>query len=170
MQAWLDLYEATFDTAWIDRALALQATMDELFWDGARGGYFNSAAGATDVVVRLKEDYDGAEPAATSTAALNLFRMAALTGDSALREKGRRAIAAFRGRWEEAPQALPQLLCSFESALEAPRHVVLTGLPGSPAFEALVSVLRSRLGPRRALVALDAPGARGWFSSRSPWS
>ncbi len=167
--AWLDLYEATYDVAWIDRALSLQAAMDERFWDPEKGGYFNSAAGAPDVVVRLKEDYDGAEPAATSAAAMNLFRLASLTGDDALREKGRRSIIAFRGRWEEAPQALPQLLCAFETALEAPRHAVLTGAPGSPAFEALAGVLRSRLGPRRTLIALDAPGARAWFSARSPW-
>jgi uncharacterized protein YyaL (SSP411 family) len=100
---------------------------------------------------------------------LNLFRLASLTGDGALRERGRRAIAAFRGRWEEAPQALPQLLCAFESALEAPRHVVLTGAPGSPAFEALAAVLQAKLGPRRTVIALDAPGAREWFSRTSPW-
>ncbi|HEY5227762.1 MAG TPA: thioredoxin domain-containing protein, partial [Opitutaceae bacterium] len=72
IQAWLDLYEATFDSDWVWKAEKLQQAMDGLFWDDARGGYFNSAAGAEDVVVRLKEDYDGAEPAATSTAAMNL--------------------------------------------------------------------------------------------------
>jgi hypothetical protein len=170
VQAWLDLYEATFDKGWLERAEELQRAMDLQFWDPARGGYFNSAAGAADVVVRLKEDYDGAEPAASSTAAMNLFRLSSLTGDEGLRERGRRAIAAFRGRWEEAPHAMPQLLCAFESALEPPRHVVITGDPGSPEFAALVSVVHERLGPRRALVALDAPGgARAWFSARSPW-
>ena len=169
VQAWLDLYGATFDTRWLGRAEGLQEVMDSLFWDPAKGGYFNSAAGAADVVVRLKEDYDGAEPAATSVAALNLFRLSSFTGDDLLRERGRRAIAAFRGRWEEAPHALPQLLCAFESALEPPRHVVLTGDPRSGEFAELAAVVRGRLGPRRTLIALDAPGARAWFSARSPW-
>jgi uncharacterized protein YyaL (SSP411 family) len=169
VQAWLDLYEATFDVGWIVRAEKLQQALDALFWDPARGGYFNSAAGAADVVVRLKEDYDGAEPAATSTAASNLFRLSSLTSGDALRDQGRRAIAAFRGRWEEAPHAMPQLLCAFESALEPPRHIIVTGSPGTPEFSALAAVVRERLGPRRTLVALDAPGARAWFSARSPW-
>jgi uncharacterized protein YyaL (SSP411 family) len=170
VQAWLDLYEATFDKAWVERAEMLQQVLDALFWDAAKGGYFNSAAGAADVVVRLKEDYDGAEPAATSTAALNLFRLSALTSNEALREQGRRAIAAFRGRWEEAPQAMPQLLCAFEPALEAPRHVVVTGDAASPEFAALASVVHERLGPRRALIALDgSTGSRKWFGSRAPW-
>jgi uncharacterized protein len=170
VQAWLDLYEATFDTAWIERAERLQRVMDEQFWDSEGGGYFNSAAGAADVVVRLKEDYDGAEPAATSTAAMNLFRLSSLTGDEAHMQRGRRAIAAFRNRWESAPHAMPQLLCAFESALEAPRHVVITGRPGSPEFAALAAVVHERLGPRRTLVALDGiAGARAWFAARSPW-
>jgi uncharacterized protein len=169
VQAWLDLYEATFDPAWLDRALALQEVLDAQFWDPARGGYFNSAAGAEDVVVRLKEDYDGAEPAATSTAAMNLFRLASLASSDPMREKGRRAIAAFRGRWEEAPQAMPQLLCAFELALEPPRHVVVTGSPESAAFGSLAAAVRATLGPRRTLIALDAPGARDWFSARAPW-
>jgi len=170
VQAWLDLYEATFDEAWIGLAEDLQRVLDSLFWDAAKGGYFNSAAGAADVLVRLKEDYDGAEPAATSTAAMNLFRLASLTGSEAMREQGRRAIAAFRGRWEEAPHAMPQLLCAFESALEPPRHVVLAGRPGTPEFSALVAVAHEVLGPRRTLIALDAtPGSRAWFAARSPW-
>jgi uncharacterized protein YyaL (SSP411 family) len=170
VQAWLDLYEATYDHAWVERAAALQEAMDAQFWDQAKGGYFNSAAGAPDVLVRLKEDYDGAEPAASSTAAMNLFRLSSLTGDEALRERGRRTIASLRGRWEDAPQAMPQLLCAFESALEAPRHVVITGDPQTPEFAALAAVVRGRLGPQRALVALDgSPGSRAWFSARSPW-
>jgi uncharacterized protein len=169
IQAWLDLYEATFDKGWIERAEGLQRVMDEQFWDRVKGGYFNSTAGAPDVVVRLKEDYDGAEPAASSAAAMNLFRLSSLTGDAALRERGRHAIAAFRGRWEGLPHAMPQLLCAFESALEPPGHVVVTGDPGSPGFAALAAVVRERLGPRRTLIALDAPDARGWFSARLPW-
>jgi uncharacterized protein YyaL (SSP411 family) len=169
VQAWLDLYEATFDIAWISRARELQKAMDAHFWDQQKGGYFNSAAGATDVVVRLKEDYDGAEPAASSTAAMNLFRLSSLDGDEDLRDRGRRTIAAFRGRWEEAPHAMPQLLCAFEHALEPPRHVVVTGNPASPEFAALIAVVHGRLGPRRTLIALDAPGAREAFAARMPW-
>jgi hypothetical protein len=169
VQAWLDLYEATFDCAWIERAEELQQAMDENFWDPEKGGYFNSAAGAADVVVRLKEDYDGAEPAASSTAAMNLFRLSSLGGVDALRDQGRRTIASLRGRWEEAPHAMPQLLCAFEQALEPPRHVVVTGSPASMEFAALAAVVHGRLGPRRTLIALDAPGARDWFARRMPW-
>jgi len=170
VQAWLDLYDATLDPAWIERAERLQAAMDARFWDEAQGGYFNSAAGAADVLVRLKEDYDGAEPAASSLAALNLFRLASLTGEDGYRERGRRTLAAFRHRWEEVPQAMPQMLCALEPALDPPRHVVITGAPDAPEFRALAAEVHGRLGPRRTLIGLDAtPGARAFFARRSPW-
>jgi len=165
----LDLYEATFEIRWLAWAEELQKTMDARFWDSERGGYFNSPVGAADIVVRLKEDYDGAEPAASSVAALNLLRLSGLLGDDALRERGRRVVAAFRGVWERTPHAMPEMLCALEPALEPPRHLVLTGDPATADFAALRAVLHERLGPRRAVVALDAPGARAWFSARAPW-
>jgi uncharacterized protein YyaL (SSP411 family) len=84
VQAWLDLYEATFDAeVACPRGEVCSGRWTSSSGTPQKGGYFNSAAGAADVVVRLKEDYDGAEPAATSAAAMNLFRLSALTGDEA---------------------------------------------------------------------------------------
>ncbi len=89
-QGLLDLYEAGFEERWLAWARRLQRTMDEKFWDEAKGGYFNSQAGDAAIVLRLKEDYDGAEPAASSVAAMNLLRFAAMLGESgkAYRERG----------------------------------------------------------------------------------
>ena len=93
---------------------------------------------------------------------MNLFRLSSLVGDDALRERGRRTIAVRARALGETPHAMPQLLCAFESALEPPRHVVLTGDPASPAFAALATVAQERLGPRRTLIALDGgPGRPG---------
>lgn len=40
--------------------------------------YFQTSGADPSVLLRLKEDYDGAEPAASSVAAINLMRLAAL--------------------------------------------------------------------------------------------
>ncbi|PAW61267.1 MAG: thioredoxin domain-containing protein [Opitutia bacterium Tous-C1TDCM] len=172
IQGLLDLYEAGFEIRWLQWAVRLQATMDAVFWDAARGGYFNSAAEAADIVLRLKEDYDGAEPAPSSVAALNLLRLAAVfEGERAdgYRGRGVRCIEAFRAQWTRAPHAMPQLLCALESALESPRHVVLAGDPAAPDFRALAAVLHERLGPRRALLAADGGAGQRWLAERAPW-
>ena len=192
IQGLLDLYEASFDLHWLQWAEHLQATMDQLFWDGEQGGYFNSAAGDPGIVLRLKEDYDGAEPAPSSIAALNLFRLAALlepapadpTGDPAgtpppgYRQRGLQCLEAFLPQWSGVPQAMPQMLCAVSAALEQPRHVVLAGDPADADFQALSTVLHEQPGPGRSIIALpgtpdDDPATnpeRTWWVARAPWT
>lgn len=61
------------------RELSLQ---DELFLDREGGGYFNTAGEDPSVLLRVKEDHDGAEPSGNSVSAINLARLASLVGGS----------------------------------------------------------------------------------------
>ena len=171
-QGLLDLYGATFDLQWLRWADRLQARMDQLFGDEKDGGFFNSAGGAADIVIRLKEDYDGAEPAPTSVGVMNLMRLDALLGGGTpgpRRQRALRALDAFRPRWAENPQSMPQLLCALEMALDVPRHVVLAGKPGNLDFDALADVVNEKLGPMRAVVAVNGSADQTWLFKQSPW-
>jgi hypothetical protein len=169
IQGLLDLYEASFEVRWLQWARELQAAMDARYWDDARGGYFNSRAEDAAIVLRLKEDYDGAEPAPSSVAAGNLLRLAAIGHDEALRQRGWRTIEAFRAQWSGTPHAMPEMLCAVALALEPPRQVVLVGERGREDFQALAAVLAERLGPRRVLLAVTDETERRWFAAQSPW-
>ena len=81
IQGLLDLYEASFDVSWLQFAIELQETQDRLFLDEERGGYFSSTGQDATILLRMKEDNDSAEPAASSVAALNLLRLAQLRDD-----------------------------------------------------------------------------------------
>ncbi|MET0262098.1 MAG: thioredoxin domain-containing protein [Rariglobus sp.] len=166
----LDLYEATFDARWLRWAEGLQQVMDALFWDAAEGGYFNSRADDASIVLRLKEDYDGAEPSPNSVAAANLLRLSGLLHDEAFRERALRTIEALRAQWAKVPHALPELLCAIERALEMPRQVVLAGDPSAADFCALAAVLNEKAGAHRAVLATPADDDAGrWLASRAPW-
>lgn len=176
IQGLLDLYEAGFGLRWLQWAERLQARMDELFWDEARGGYFNSRADDPAVIVRLKEDYDGAEPAASSVAAMNLVRLDWMLGDGVVtsstpgyRDRAWRTIDAFRPQWSRAPHALPLMLCALELALDDPRTVVLAGDPQTADFRALAGVLSEKPGPRRALLCADGAEGQRWLAARRPY-
>jgi len=166
VQGLLDLYEASFDVRWLQWAEALQEKMDELFFDTERGGYFNSRADDANLVLRLREDYDGAEPAPSSVAALNLLRLAAMLPREGFRERGLRTIEAFRAQWLGAPYAMPQMLCAFELALQPPPQVVLAGDPRAADFLALAAVLHERPGPRRVLLCADSGAGQASFRLR----
>ena len=169
IQGLLDLYEASFEIRWLQWAERLQRQMDHAFWDEVRGGYFNSPAGDTSIVLRLKEDYDGAEPAPSSVAALNLLRLAGMLNAPELRDRGRRTLAAFQPQWSRAPHALPQMLCALELALEPPRHAVIAGNPQAPDFQTLARILHERIGPRRLVLAADGGEGQRWLAARAPW-
>ncbi|HNC24402.1 MAG TPA: thioredoxin domain-containing protein [Opitutaceae bacterium] len=169
IQGLLDLYEAAHERRWLEWAARLQATMDARFWDEARGGYFNSAADDPTIVLRLKEDYDGAEPAPSSVAAMNLLRLSAMLNQEALNTRAIRTIEAFRAQWSGTPQAMPAMLCALAMALEPVRQVVLVGDPGRSDFQSLAAVLHERLGPRRVILALTSAEDREWFAARAPW-
>jgi uncharacterized protein YyaL (SSP411 family) len=175
VQGGLDLYGATFDLRWLQWADELQTLMDARFGDEGGGGYFNSAGDAPDIILRLKDDYDGAEPAPSSVAVMNLLRLDAILGGSETsgmsprRVRALRTFEAFRARWSEYPQAMPQMLCAIELALDAPRHVVLAGNPASPDFKLLADALNEKMGYFRAVVAADGGPAQAWLAERSPW-
>jgi len=144
--------------------------MDALFWDAGHGGYFNSRADDAGIVLRLKEDYDGAEPSPNSVAAGNLLRMSAMLHDDAARERALGTIEALRAQWAKAPHALPEMLCAIERALELPRQVVIAGDVASAEFRELADVLREKAGPRRAVLATPGEDEAGrWLAGRAPW-
>ncbi len=165
----LDLYEATFDARWLQWAERLQQTMDALFWDEQDGGYFNSRADDASIVLRLKEDYDGAEPSPNSVAAANLLRLAAIFHDDALRSRARRTIESLRHQWSKMPQALPEMLCAIERALDVPCQAVIAGDPRKADFQALAVIVTGRFGPRRTVLAADGSEGQQWLASRAPW-
>ncbi|MSU45840.1 MAG: thioredoxin domain-containing protein [Lacunisphaera sp.] len=169
IQGLLDLYETGFEIRWLQWAVKLQAKMNELFWDTERGGYFNSRADDPTVIVRMKEEHDGAEPAANSIAALNLLRLDWMLGVPGARERALKTLEALRPQWTSHPAGLPQLLCAIELVLDAPRTVVLAGDPAAEDFQALVAVLHGKLGPRRALLAADGGEGQCWLAAHRPY-
>ena len=85
----LELFQADGNAEWLEWALSLQTKQDETFWDPDEGGWFSTSGQDPTVLLRLKEDYDGAEPSASSVAALNTLTIAHLTGDTAMVERAR---------------------------------------------------------------------------------
>ena len=162
----LDLYETTLEPAHLDFALALAGAMLARFYDPADGGFFDSAAGAPDLILRVKEDYDGAEPSGNSVAALALLRLAAITGRAEFRDAAEKTLRLLSARLEELPQAVPHLLLALEFYLTEPRRAVVTGAPGHPETIALLRAVHSVYQPGK--VVLGNAGAVEPFAKTLP--
>lgn len=163
VQALLDLSEAELDDAWLEWAWDIQNRQDALFLDERAGNYFSSPAGDPLVTLRMKEDYDGAEPSANAVSAHNLLRLARLLNDGALEERGRRVIAAAASTLARVPTAVPQMLASLHLAQTPPAQAVLAGDPADPALRAALKQLHTSFAPARTIAR-----AGGWAAERNP--
>ena len=162
----LDLYEADFDTAWLQWAAELQKKQDALFLDAEHGGYFSTAADAKHLLLRMKEDYDGAEPSPNSVSALNLLRLAQITGDPALAERARKTIAAVSEQLGRFPAAMPQMLCALDASLGKPRQIVIAGPRDSAETRALLREVHAHYLPNKLLLLADGAQGQQWLGER----
>jgi uncharacterized protein YyaL (SSP411 family) len=151
----LDLFEATGDPTWLERALDLTKTQIDLFWDAHRGGFFDTSGHDTSVLVRMREQYDGAEPAGNSVAARNLLRLGALTGNSEFVEKGRATVNAFSAWLEKQPSIMPYMVAASMMLEEAASQVVIVGRAGESMTDALKREVDARFLPGTAKIMVS---------------
>ncbi|MGP8244259.1 MAG: thioredoxin domain-containing protein [Bryobacteraceae bacterium] len=167
-QALLDLYETQFDFRHLELAIRLMERAIELFGDASGGGFFNSGASDASLVIRLKEDYDGAEPSGNSVAVLNLLRLERITGRSDFRAAAEAALAAFAPRLSLVPAALPYLLAAAEFAHGRPREIVIAGAPESAATRALIDELYRHFVPNRVVLLAADESVRRRLAAWNP--
>ncbi|HTQ49680.1 MAG TPA: thioredoxin domain-containing protein [Candidatus Acidoferrales bacterium] len=162
----LELYEATLLPKHLDFAIALAETMITKFYDAGRGGFWKSTADARDLILRVKDDYDGAEPSGNSVAVLALLKLAAITGRQDLRNPAETTLRYFAYRLQNFPQAMPFLLGAADFWLEEPRRIVVTGAADSSLFRDLVRAAHSVYQPNK--IVLGNSGAVEEFARTLP--
>ncbi len=143
----IDLYQACFDNRYLDAADRLCQEFNALFYDHAGGGYFSTATDDDTVPVRLKEEYDGAEPAASSVGILNLLDLAVMTGNEAYEGMAEACFRGFGTMLSHNSHALPLMLAALNNARKGGILAVLAGNTQSPRMQKLLKTLNSRYLP-----------------------
>jgi uncharacterized protein YyaL (SSP411 family) len=158
--AWglLELHQARFDDRDLELALDLTAAMERLFTDGS-GGFFETGADAESVLGRGRSLQDGALPSGTSVAIGNLLRLGRLTGDPALEERGRQALARCLPQIDRYPPAFAQVLCALDFALGPVTEATLVPGSGGEPLDLLLLALRREFQPRLLLARAGGAGA-----------
>ncbi len=153
----LDLYEATLEPPTLQFALAICDSMLAHFFDAANGGFWQSDPGAGDLILRLKDEYDGAEPSGNSVATLALLKLGKITGNAKCTEAAEKTLRFFAEPLQRAPQALACMLQAVDFWLEEPRRAVVAGDPGSPQARALVHAIHSVYQPNKVILGNAGP-------------
>ena len=169
IQGLLDLYEASFEVKWLSWAVRLQARQDQLFWDAKGGAYFSTRAEATDVLVRIKEDYDGAEPSPNSVAAMNLLRLWQMTDRKEWRDKANATFRAQAGQLTRAGALVPQLAVALSFSLSKPKQIIIAGEPGAADTRAMLKLVHDRFMPNKILLLADGGPAQAQLAQWLPF-
>ena len=153
----VELYQATLTPDHLEFALELADAMLKKFYDPEEGGFWQSEAGARDLILRLKEDYDGAEPSGNSVAILALLKLAAITERADFRVAAEKSLRLFSSRLQELPQAVPYMLLALDFSLEEPRRVVLAGDVASPDGKDLMRAAHRVYQPNKVVLTPVGP-------------
>ena len=158
IHALVDLYETAFDPADLKWAAQLAERAIALFQDAEGGGFFSSPANQGDLVLRLKDDYDGAEPSGNSVMAVALLRLARITARDDFRKAAERTLEAFSGRLIAGGSGLPQMLVAQMFAMGKPMEIVLAGPRDQQ--RGMLAEIRKRFLPNAVVMqASEAPNA-----------
>jgi hypothetical protein len=148
----LELYGATFDTRYLEEAVALGRQTIDRFWDDEGGGLFVSANDAEPLIVRDMDIYDGAIPSSNSVAALIFLRLSRITGDPWWEDKAARLMRRFSGLVSDYPHAYTQFLNALDFALGPSQEIVIAGDADTPDTREMVRAVQQTFHPNRTLV------------------
>jgi uncharacterized protein YyaL (SSP411 family) len=156
----IELYQSTFEPEHLERAIRLTDAMVDRFLDADRGGFFFSAAGKADLIVRQREVYDGAVPSGNSVALYNLARLARLTGRPDYEKLVSDTASAFSRQVASQPAAFTFFLSAVDMAIGPSQELVIVGDPDAEDTRSLLAVAREGYHPN-LVVLLRPPGDAG---------
>jgi len=153
----IQLYEATLDPGQLEFASELAEAMIAKFYDPANGGFWQSPADTANLILRVKDDYDGAEPSGNSVATLALLKLAAITGREDFKRPAEATLQLSAARLQTQPAALGFMLQALDFWLDEPRRVVVAGDPHSPSARELLRAAHSVYQPNKTVLGHTGP-------------
>jgi len=164
----LELFQADGDVHWLQWAIALLRAQDRLFWDDA-GGWFSTTGADPSVLVRMKEEYDGAEPSASGVGVTNLLTLAHLTGERDYADRAENVFAAFAQRLESIGRALPFMASALSVAHAAPEQIVIAGARDAAETKALWQAANRLYRPFATFIPLSPGTMPQAMAGIMPW-
>jgi len=154
--ALLELYQVGFNPRDLKTALELNDEMIKYFWDDHSAGFFLYGSDAEQLIHRPKELYDGALPSGNSVAALNLLRLARLTGRLDLEERAARLMKYFAGQANEAPGGHTFYLMALLYYLVPGSEITIIGERDQTATLAMLDEMASAYRPFTQILFKEA--------------
>jgi uncharacterized protein YyaL (SSP411 family) len=157
--AMLDMYQASLDSAWLERARMLADVILDRFLDRQKGGFYFTSDDHEALITRSKAAFDGSTPSGNSAAVMALLRIGEYTGEDRYRAEAERTLKLFREFIEKQPFGFSHMLEAVDLYHRGPTEVVLAGQRNSAEFREWMDRLGLLYVPNLALFATDSGGS-----------
>ncbi|MEC7886465.1 MAG: thioredoxin domain-containing protein, partial [SAR324 cluster bacterium] len=144
--ACLDLYEATYDPVWFQKAVELSDKINRLFRN-PDGPYYDTGTDGEVLLTRNAEGYDGVEPSGNSSLAHAFLRLRAYGLAPQYYEDTQRIFRGFAQHLEQAGVSFSAMLGGLHFSLSVAKEVVISGRRGEADTELLLDELRREYHP-----------------------
>ncbi|MBX5475968.1 MAG: thioredoxin domain-containing protein [Clostridia bacterium] len=126
----VDVYESTFDAAWLVAAAELARGMVDRFWDSTARAFYLTEAGTSDLIHRPTAALDAGMPAPQSVAVATLLRLHPLTGDERFRAVAEAALEAHAGAMRRQSWGMASLGAAWARAATGGTEVTVAAPEG----------------------------------------
>jgi uncharacterized protein len=173
INAFVTLYEATFNELWIDEAARLADFLLKHFEDRQRGGFFFTADDHEQLIARNKDLHDASVPSGNAMAATALIRLGKLTGNAPFLAAAGRTLAVAQTVMERTPTGAGQMLLALDLWRGPLQELVLIGGANESENAELVAAVQKAFLPNsvfayRPAAAAAKGKAKPADSGRSP--
>jgi uncharacterized protein len=143
----IELYENSFKSEYLNKALDLNKAMIEHFYDEKDGGFYLYSKDTEQLIIRPKEAYDGAIPSGNSVATLNMIRLSRISGDDKLEEMAQRQLEVFSGSIGSLPSSHSVFLMALLYSQIGGKSVAIAGDKEDVSVKAMLAEINNRYLP-----------------------
>ncbi len=151
----IELYEATFETQYLQQAVTLNEQFIDQFWDEEEGGFYFTSRASEKLLGRKKEIYDGALPSGNSVALMNLLRLGRLTGNTTWEEMAGEMIQLFSNTIQQAPTGFGFALQSVDFATGNSQEIIIAGKKENRDTREMLRALNDHFLPNSVILLKD---------------
>jgi hypothetical protein len=169
VQGLLDLYGAGFDSHWLELAQRLTERQIALFGDSDQTAFFDTPATTGHLLVRMRSDYDGAEPSGNAVTALNLLRLAQILDNPQWRRRAEAILAFFADGLSQHPFARPALAAAYDLSRQKPRQIIIAGQAEAADTRQLLASINAHYLPTTLVLLADQGPGQAFLARTMPF-
>jgi len=166
----IELYQATFNSRYLQISLELNDYLIEHFWDTKNGGLFFTSNTNEELLTRNKEIYDGAIPSANSVSMYNFTRLAKITGNVDFEKKAMKLSKVFSDQINKMPSGYTQMMIGIDFAIGPSYEIVIVGDKANKKTQKIIQNINSIYLPNKVIILKEIKSKKQQIEKLIPFT